>query len=154
MIKTYKPKLDDLWFRQEMLHDEATMAYNKEWGGVIDFKEEDWADWYDYWIKSPEAQRYYRYLVNEDGAFIGEIAYHYDEDEAKYLLDVIIHAKYRHLGYGRLALALLCEQAKKNGIKTVYDNIAQTNPAIKMFLGQGFSEAYREAQCIYLKKEL
>ena len=28
LLTIYEPKYEDLWFRQEMLADEATMAYN------------------------------------------------------------------------------------------------------------------------------
>ena len=45
--------------------------------------------WYDYWIAHPEGKRFYKYLQNEStGEFVGEIAYHYDEEEQKYIADV------------------------------------------------------------------
>ena len=42
MITTYKPTLQDLWFRQQFMADEATMSYNAAWGGTISFP--DWAE--------------------------------------------------------------------------------------------------------------
>ena len=78
MLTLYEPKYEDLWFRQMMLADEDTMSYNHAWGGTIPFGEDKWRGWYDCWIADPDGKRYYRYLKNEDGQFVGEIAYHYD----------------------------------------------------------------------------
>ena len=36
MISLYKPKLEDLWFRQKFMADPETMSYNDAWGGTID----------------------------------------------------------------------------------------------------------------------
>ena len=36
------PKFEDLWFRQTMMADPETMAYNHAWGGTIPFPEEHW----------------------------------------------------------------------------------------------------------------
>lgn len=33
----YKPKLEDLWFREAMMADPDTMSYNSAWGGTIPF---------------------------------------------------------------------------------------------------------------------
>ena len=137
-----------------MMADQETMSYNHAWGGTIPFPKEKWQDWYDHWIVHPEGKRYYRYLKDEQGNFIGEIAYHFDADEQKYLADVIVFAKYRGKGYGGQALDLLCAKCKENGIHQLYDNIAMDNPAIALFLHHGFTEEYRTDQLIYLKKEL
>ena len=40
MIEAYLPRPDELWFRRKMLADEATMAYNRAYGGTVDFPEE------------------------------------------------------------------------------------------------------------------
>lgn len=153
-MKLYKPKLDDLWFRRQLLADEKTMSYNHKWSGTIDFKEDMWNDWYNYWIINHNNKRYYRYLKDNDGNFIGEVAYHYDEEENKYLASIIIYAKYRNKGYGSIALEMLCEAAKENEIAVLYDDIAIDNPAISMFLKHGFIEEYRTDEKIYLKKIL
>ena len=155
MVKLYIPKLDDLWFRQMFMADEETMSYNHHWGGTIPFPKENWADWYDYWVLNPEEKRFYRYLWDEsDGSFVGEIAYHYDEEENKYIADIIVYAKYRGKGLGEQGLLLLCEAAKANGVEILYDNIAIDNQAIKLFLKIGFYEEYRTDEIIMLKKEL
>ena len=50
MITTYKPTLQDLWFRQQFMADKATMSYNAAWGGTIPFPENTWKEWYDRWL--------------------------------------------------------------------------------------------------------
>ena len=154
MLTLYEPKLEDLWFRQMMLADEETMSYNHAWGGTIPWPEEKRKDWYDCWIAYPEGKRFYRYLKNKDGQYIGEIAYHYDEDIQHQTANVIIYSQYRRKGYGSDALDLLCSVAKNNGISVLYDDIAIDNPAIKLFLKHGFTEEYRTEDKIFLRKEL
>ena len=155
MVKLYSPKLKDLWFRQMFMADEETMSYNQHWGGTIPFPQEAWADWYECWVANPHGKRFYRYLQEETtDEFVGEIAYHYDEEEGKYIADVIVYAKYHGKGYGEQGLLLLCEAAKVNGVEVLYDNIAIDNPAIKLFLKVGFYEEYRTNEIIMLKKVL
>ncbi len=154
MLETAVPAPEDLWFRQEMLEDAATMSYNRAWGGTISFPEERWRDWHEAWVAHPEGRRFYRYLAEEDGRFVGEVAYHYDEGFRHYTADVIIYAKERNKGYGGQGLALLCAAAKKNGIGVLYDDIAADNPAIGLFLRRGFTEEARTKEQIILRKEL
>lgn len=154
MLTLYEPKCEDLWFRQRMLADEETMSYNHVWGGAIPFPEERWKDWHDVWIVNHDGKRYYRYLRDDDGLFVGEIAYHYDTDVRGYAADVIIYSNERGKGYGAQALDLLCSAAKENGISVLYDDIAIDNPAISLFLKHGFSAGFRTEEKIYLKKEL
>ena len=90
MLSLYERKYDDLYFRQMILADKETMSYNNTWGGTISFPEEKWKDWYDYWIIDHDNKRYYRYLINEDKQFVGEIAYHFDQDIQGYIANVII----------------------------------------------------------------
>ena len=154
MLTLYKPTYEDLWFRQMMLADEETMSYNHAWGGTIPWPEDQWKDWYDAWITNHDNKRYYRYLKNDDGQFVGEIAYHYDADIQQEIANVIIYSKYRRKGYGGKALELLCSAAKNNGITVLNDDIAIDNPAVKLFLEHGFTEEYRTEEIIYLKKVL
>ena len=154
MLTLYRPNLSDLWFRQALLADEETMSYNRAWGGTITFPEEDWADWYDYWIARPEGKRFYRYLRDEDtGNFVGESAYHRDQ-QGLCQANVIVYAPARGKGYGRAGLRLLCAAAKENGITELYDDIASDNPAVGLFLRHGFAEAFRADGKIVLKKTL
>ena len=152
MIKLYEPKIEDLWFRKALLSDEKTMSYNYRWGGVISFPEENWEDWYDYWVINTDNKRYYRYLLNENNEFVGEIAYHFDGEH--YIASIIVCYEFRNKGYGKEGLVLLCKAAKENGVKTLYDDIAIDNPAISLFLKLGFIEEYRNDEIIMLKKNL
>ncbi len=148
------PTVEELSFRQSLLSDPDTMSYNHAWGGVIDFPREDWCSWYSHWIENCGGKRFYRYLQREDGAFVGEVAYHLDRDKGIVLLDVIVHAKFRGQGYGSEGLSLLCEAARANGVSAVYDDLALNNSALSMFLGHGFVEQYRNESVIMLKKDL
>lgn len=155
VLKLIKPELEDMWFRQKMLNDEETMSYNHTYGGVIAFPQSRWKSWYEKWIQNEDSHFYYRYLYNEDlNVFVGEIAYHYVEEENKYLCDVLIDAKYRGQGYGKQGLKLLCEEAKKNGLSLLYDDILIDNPSIHLFLNYGFVEVERNETSIMVKKEL
>ena len=151
----YKPNLEDMWFRKQMLEDEETMSYNHAWGGAIPFPKQDWKDWYDAWLgeKAPK-DRYYRYLKNKDDDFVGEIALHYDNEYQGYVVNVIIFSKFRRRGYGKEALDILCQTAKEKGITFLYDDIAIDNPATALFLKCGFKEQYRTNDIILLKKDL
>ena len=155
MIKLYIPKYEDLWFRQMFMADEETMSYNHAWGGTIPFPEQDWEEWYNDWVLQTDEKRFYRYVIDENSNdFLGEVAYHYDEMRKITVADVIIHAKFRGKGYGTKALQLLCEAAKENGVEVLYDDIAIDNPAIALFLKNGFFKEYRTEDYIMLKKVL
>ena len=148
------PKVEDLWFRQTMMADPETMAYNHACGGTIPFPEKDWKAWYDHWIVNHENKRYYRYLNSKTEGFVGEIAYHYDDERRIYIADVLVYTPYRNKGYGGKGLDLLCDAAKENGISVLYDDIAADNPAVTLLLKKGFTEEYRTDEIIMLKKIL
>ena len=153
-INLYKPALRDLWFRQQMLADEQTMSYNRAWGGTIQFPEEAWETWYARWVCDGTGRHFYRYVLNEAGEFVGEVAYHYSEPLGGHVANVIVYAPFRGRGCGSAALDALCAAAKENGIAVLYDDIAVGNPAIGMFLRHGFTEQSRTDDVIILKKEL
>lgn len=154
MIEAVIPTFEELWFRQMMLSDEDTMSFNHAWGGTISFPENERESWYDYWIVNHDNQRYYRYLKNENGDFVGEIAYHYSPEYDGYVADVIVFSEFRGQGYGSQGLEVLCDAAKENGISVLLDDIAIDNPAISLFLKHGFSEINRTDEKIVLKKYL
>lgn len=155
MLRLYKPKLDELWFRQEILADPDTMSYNKKWGGTISFPQEKWSSWYNYWVEKSGNKRFYRYLLNTTlNQFVGEVAYHYDESQDIFLCDIIVYAKYRGNGYGTEGLKLLCEAAKENEITILYDNIAADNPSVSLFLKNGFSIDYQTDDIVMVKRVL
>ena len=154
LLRLHLPARDDLSFRRQLLADPETMSFNAEWGGTIAFPEEAWNDWYDEWIANHRNLRYYRYLVNEAGDYVGEVSFRFDPKWGGYMANVIIHNRYRRRGYGREALRLLCTAAKSRGIPVLYDDMAITNPALGMFAEEGFSEIARTDRIILLKKEL
>ena len=154
-VRLCVPQPNELWFRQSLLADEETMAYNHRWGGAIPFPRESWAGWYGAWLCGDERKRFYRYLrLSDTGEFVGEVAYHIDEERGIALASVIVAAPFRGRGYGRKGLELLMEAAREHGITELYDDIAIDNPAIVMFLDAGFHEEYRTDEIIMLKKEL
>ena len=153
-ISFYKPRLEDLWFREALLADPETMSYNHAWGGTIPFPREKWENWYDFWVGNPW-KCFYRYITTgKSRSFVGEAAYHYDEDRQIYVADIIISARCRRQGYGKAGLHLLCAAARKAGIPELYDDIAIDNPGISLFLQCGFHEEYRTEEIIMLKKPL
>ena len=153
-VAFYRPGIEDLWFRQAMMADPETMAYNHAWGGTIPFPREKWEEWHDFWIKNPN-KRFYRYITTgKSRSFVGEAAYHYDAERQIYLTDVIISAKYRRQGYGKAGLEMLCDVARKAKIPELYDDIAIDNPGINLFLRCGFREENRTEEIIMLKKSL
>ena len=154
MIELYKPRREELLFRQQLLSDEETMAYNHAWGGVVSFPEEDWDSWYDWWVAEPGDKRFYRYLKDEEYGFVGETAYHFDRELSGFIANVIVHARYRGRGFGSQALDLLCAAAGENGLEWLFDDIAADNPAVGMFLRHGFIEESRTEEKIILKKRL
>ena len=153
MLELYEPHVEDLWFKEKMMGDEQTMSYNHAYGGIIPFPKEDWADWYDMWLTNHNGKRFYRYIKDE-GTFVGEVAYHFDEERQIYIADVIIYAPHRGQGYGHKGLLLLCETAKVNGIKELYDDIAVDNASVALFLKCGFVEVLRTSEYILVKKVL
>lgn len=154
-VTLHRPSLEELSFRRSLLSDPDTMAYNRAWGGTIDFPRERWADWYKRWLEDASGARFYRYLYDPQlGTFVGEAAYHLDEELGGYVSDVIVSARYRGRGYGAQGLALLCQAAKANGVSRLLDNIAADNPSISLFLKAGFRETARNETYILVAKDL
>lgn len=71
--------------------------------------------------------------MNEENEYVGEIAYHYDNQRGIYICDIKIMAKYRNKGYGTEGIKLLCDAAKRNGVAVLYDDIAADNPSYHLF---------------------
>ena len=150
----YRPKLEELDFRRALLADPDTMAYNHAYGGTIPFPRERWASWHERWVERPE-KRFYRYLrETAGGRFVGETAYHWDEELGEFICDVIVAARYRGRGYGRQGLALLCEAARERGVARLCDNIAPDNPSVSLFLSMGFRERLRNEEYVLVERTL
>jgi len=153
MLKLHKPKLEDLWFKEMMLSDPETMAYNNAWGGTMAFPSEQWESWFRTWVEPGSDGFFYRYLF-EDGfsEFVGEVAYHIEEGRC--MADVIVYAPFRGRGYGESGLTLLLEAARENGFTEIYDDIAIDNSAILLFKKMGFVEEYRTEKTIMLRRTI
>ena len=155
MLEVVKPELEDLWFRESMMSDSETMSYNGAWGGTIPFPKEDWDEWYTLWVRNSGHDRYYRYLKDDaNKVFVGEISYHFDKLRNIYLCDVIIKAEFRRRGFGTQGIQLLCEAAKANGVKALYDDIAADNPSTHLFLKNGFSIEFQNDEIVMVKTVL
>ena len=155
MIDIYKPNLNELWFRESLMADESTMAYNNAWGGTILFPKEKWEQWYQTWLNSWEFNYYYRYLYDTNNKnYVGEIAYHYDKNRGIHICDVIVLSKYRNKGFGSQGIQLLCKAAKENGISILYDDIAADNSSYKLFLKNGFIVDYQNSDVVMVKRTL
>lgn len=154
MVQPYIPRLEELGFKQALLADEQTMTYNHAYGGTIAFPREAWQGWYDRWILQGGKQRFYRYLMDPELGFVGEIAFHLDPETGRYLADVLIKAEYRGRGFGSQGLALLCRLAKEKGIDVLYDDIAIDNPAVGLFLRMGFAEEARTEEYVLVSRRL
>lgn len=155
MLEVVKPELEDLWFRESIMSDRETMSYNDAWGGTIPFPKEDWDEWYTLWVRNSGHDRYYRYLKDDaNKVFVGEISYHFDKLRNIYLCDVNIKAEFRRRGFGTQGIQLLCEAAKANGVKALYDDIAADNPSTHLFLKNGFSIEFQNDEIVMVKTVL
>ena len=136
-------------FRQALMADPATMAYNAPWfppDGTMPFPEEKWDAWLERWTGS-EPERYCGYLLDGDTP-VGEVCWHgYGEG-----MGVVIKAEYRGHGYGAQGLALLCERAFSHPEITHLLNIFEDtrDSAMAMHLRAGFVPAGIEDGCTVL----
>ena len=129
-ISLYVPKLEDYWYEEKVESDPLSMSYNAGYDvsyygyhydtGCIDFPKEKWLDTYN---KRKEENKYFAYIKDNDlNEFIGYVNYHHNKNDNRYECGIVIESKYRNKGYSKIALVLLCNKAKKNGIKELYDN--------------------------------
>ena len=155
MIRFHKPLLEELRFRQQLLSDEQTMAYNARWGGArSNFRRSagpagtaaGWSTRTGGFTPTSTARR--------KKAFVGEAAYHFDEELDGCIVDVIVHSRYRGRGYGTRGLQLLCEQGRRDGLEALYDDIADDNPSLFLFLKNGFERVRDTEEGILVKKVL
>lgn len=120
-LELYIPRAEDLWFRQAMEADPATMAYNAGWDvsyegyhpdtGCIDLPESRWAAEHA-GLVGHEPERFYAFVRERGtGKFVGEVNFHRDSPDGRCGMGVVIHAPFRGRGYGLPALELLLERA-------------------------------------------
>jgi RimJ/RimL family protein N-acetyltransferase len=129
-ICLYIPKLEDYWYQEKIQSDPQTMSYNAGYDvsyygyhydtGCIDFPKDRWENLYN---KRINENKYFAYIKDNDtNEFIGYVNYQYNKSEDRYECGILIESIYRGKGYSKQALKLLCDVARNNGIKELYDN--------------------------------
>lgn len=146
-IVLYIPAIEDYWYEEKIQADPLTMEYNAGYDvsyygyhydtGCIDFPKDRWEDMYN---KRKNENRYFTYIKDLDiNEFVGYVNYQYIKDEDRYECGILIESKYRSKGYAKETLKLLCEEAKKNGIKELYDNFEiDRGSTLNLFESIGF----------------
>ena len=138
MLSLHAVTAADLPFRQALLADPATMAYNAPWAppeGTLPFPETAWAAWLEKWTgHAPE--RWCGIVTTEDGTPVGEVCWHGGGAE----IGVVIHAAHRGRGLGAEAIALLAAEAFRHGEITQLCNRfeAGRETALRLHLRAGF----------------
>ena len=143
-LRLYLPQYNELLFREQLLSDPQTMAFNRfkdpapdyhPKTGCIDFPRGTWALWYDFWMDR-EPDNFYAVLA--DGRTpVGEISWFFDGE--KHSVGIIILAKHRGKGYCAPALELLADRAFGQGIESLSVTLSTANTAaVKGFTKAGF----------------
>lgn len=161
-VHLHIPSLDELRYRQKIMQDPATMAYNRGYDidspdydretGCILFPCKEWAEWYDYFV-GREPERFYAYIVRDaDSAFIGEVNLHRSGCGLWHEMGIVIEARYRGHGYSCCALKLLLRHAfEKMDATEVRNDFEETRiAAMKTHLSVGFEEYKREDGVVLL----
>ena len=160
-VDLYTPKLEELWYREQMMLDPDTMSYNKGYEefegydketGCIAFPPNRWNAWYDYFIGN-EPQRFYAYIVRiEDGKFIGEVNLHKSKENDWYEMGIVLEARYRGLWYSIEALKLLLKHAfitmNASAVHNKFE--IERKAAIQTHLSAGFTEYEKDNNMIEL----
>ena len=132
-LQLYIPHTEDGWFYVKMMSDPATMAYNAPWfppDGCIPAPESEWLDLQAFWI-GKEPERFYAFLQRKgDGAFVGDVNYHYTPKRSWWDMGIVIYAPERGKGYGRQGLRLLLDRAfKVDGVSRLHNDFETTRDA-------------------------
>ena len=150
LLELYIPNVEDMWFVRQMQEDPETMAYNAGWDvsfegyhphtGCIDLPESKWAEKHR-WLVGHEPERFYAFVRRKtDGAFVGEVNFHYDPDEKWWDMGILLYAPFRGMGYGRPAMEFLLERAFLNcGVTRLHNNFEKSRgAATALHLAAGF----------------
>ncbi|MFT8392078.1 MAG: GNAT family N-acetyltransferase [Sporolactobacillus sp.] len=119
LVSFHCPAYQELAYRQQLLAQPETMAYNRGYHlkmtnydnetGCIDFTEAYWPSWYERWL-GEGAKNYYAYIMSaKDHKPVGEVALRALKEENVYCVNVVIEAAYRHGGFGEAATRLLVD---------------------------------------------
>ena len=129
-ICLYIPKLEDYWYEAKVQSDPLSMSYNAGYDvgyygyhydtGCIDFPKEKWKECFN---KRKNDNNFFAYIKDNDiDEFVGYVNYQYNSNDNRYECSIVIESIYRGKGYFKTALELLCDVARSNGIKELYDN--------------------------------
>ncbi|MBR4800422.1 MAG: GNAT family N-acetyltransferase [Clostridia bacterium] len=155
-LALYIPNVEDGWFYQKMLSDPATMAYNAKWfppDGCIPNAPEEWKSIQAEWIDA-SPKRFYAYLKRTfDGAFVGDVNYHFNPSQNNYDMGIVIYAPERGKGYGKQGLELLLERAfKVDGISRLHNEFETSrDAAYRIHKAVGFKEIGKQDGIISLE---
>ena len=154
-LQLYLPRLEDGWFYVKMLSDPATMAYNAPWfppDGCIPYPEEEWKTLQENWI-GREPERFYAFLQRKsDGAFVGDVNFHYTPERDWWDMGIVIYAPERGRGYGKDGLRLLIDRAFRTaGISRLHNEFETTRgAAYRIHKAAGFRETGTENGTVHL----
>lgn len=149
-LRLYLPQYHELAFREQLLSDPATMAFNRgkepsedyhPETGCIDFPRSHWALWYNFWMDR-EPENFYAVLA--DGRTpVGEVSWFFDGTD--YRVGIILKKEFRGKGYCAPALELLAEHAFSHAEIPALSVTLSTafSAAVKGFLRAGFSRTRR-----------
>ena len=155
-LQIYVPHPEDGWFYVKMMSDPATMSYNAPWFppyGCIPEAESEWLNLQESWM-GKEPERFYAFLQRtSDGAFVGDINYHYTPDRNWYDMGIVIYAPERGKGYGKQGLQLLLDKAFRiDGIAKLHNEFETTrDAAYAIHISAGFRETGMEDGFIQLE---
>lgn len=149
-LRLYQPQYQELLFRQQLLSDPATMAFNrfKEPSedyhpdtGCIDFPPSQWALWYSFWMER-EPENFYA-VVADGRTPVGEVSWFGDGET--YRPGIILLAQHRKKGYATPALKLLADRAfGAFGLPELRVTLSTAaTAAVKAFLAAGFRRTRR-----------
>ena len=146
-LSLYIPELEDLWYEEKLQSDPNTMSYNAGYNvsyygyhydtGCIDFPKERWKEVYN---KRIDENIFFAYIKDNNlNEFVGYCNYYYNKNEDRYECGLLIEFKYRGKGYSKESLKLLCNKARENGIKELYDNFEiDRENTLRVFESVGF----------------
>ncbi|MBS5116031.1 MAG: GNAT family N-acetyltransferase [Erysipelotrichaceae bacterium] len=169
-LEIYIPKVEDYWYEAKLQSDSNIMSYNAGWDvlyegyhfetGCIDFPKEKWQLSYD---KRQQQNCFFAYLFNTQlQEFVWYVNYHYNKTTHCYECGIVIEAKHQNKGYAKVGLKLLCNYAKSQGIKELYDDFEKERSCLHLFEDLGFQidstymakRFHQDIQIIVVKKVL
>ena len=141
MLRLILPDRRCCAFRQALMADPDTMAYNAPWfppDGTIPFPEDEWDDFLAS-ARNCEPDSFIAYLESEDGELVGEVNWHGMGTG----MGIVIMAKHRGRGYGAEGLQLLIDRAFTHPEIAYLENNFESDrdPALRMHLHAGFETA-------------